>query len=160
MSEPEDWRVRLEPAITPAFRLWWRFARGVTLGVRALVTDEAGRVLLVRHTYRKGWYLPGGGVEHGESALAAVVREAREEAGVEALAQPALIGFYANHAAFKNDHVALYRFSEWRACAPHNNGEIAEAGFFARDALPSGATRGTLRRLAEHFDGLPHSAHW
>ncbi|MGE3143595.1 MAG: NUDIX domain-containing protein [Hyphomonadaceae bacterium] len=160
MNEKPPWRVRLEPAITPAFRAWWRLTRGTTLGVRALAFDEEGRVLLIRHTYRAGWFLPGGGVESGESAPDAAARELAEEGGLEALAPPRLVGFYANHAAFKNDHVALYRFEAWRPCPPLANGEIAERGFFARDALPKGVTRGTLRRLAEAFDGIAPSAHW
>ncbi len=155
-----DWRIRLSPVLTPVFRAWWRFRRPATLGVRALICDDAGRVLLVRHTYSKGWHLPGGGVERGETALDAVSREAAEEAGVEATAPPALIGFYANHANFPNDHIALYRFSAWRACAPKAGGEIAERGFFARDALPAETTPGTRRRLAEVFGGAPTSAHW
>ncbi len=43
------------------------FTRGMTLGVRAACFDEQGRIFLVRHTYVPGWYLPGGGVEHGET---------------------------------------------------------------------------------------------
>jgi ADP-ribose pyrophosphatase YjhB (NUDIX family) len=155
-----SWRIALEPAATPLFRLWWKARRGTTLGVRALATDGEGRVLLVRHTYRHGWFLPGGGVESGETAHEALVRELAEEGGVEALSAPVLIGFYANHAAFKNDHVVLYRVEEWRACAPRENGEIAERGFFAREALPEGVSRGTLRRLAEAFDGAAISATW
>ncbi|MEM9842987.1 MAG: NUDIX domain-containing protein, partial [Pseudomonadota bacterium] len=37
----------------------------MTLGVRAIVENAEGQVLLVRHTYTPGLYLPGGGVERG-----------------------------------------------------------------------------------------------
>ena len=155
-----DWRIRIAPLLTPVFRAWWRLRRPTTLGVRALICDDAGRVLLVRHTYAKGWHLPGGGVERGETAPEAIAREAAEEAGVEAIAAPVLIGFYANHANFPNDHIALYRFDRWRACSPKATGEIAERGFFARDALPEETTPGARRRLAEAFEHAPISPHW
>ena len=154
-----SWRIRLEPVITPIFRAWWRLRRPMTLGVRGLACDENGRVLLVRHTYADGWHLPGGGVERGESAWTAALRELAEEGGVEAL-ELRLIGFYSNHAKFRNDHIALYRAETWRACATRENGEIAERGFFARDALPDGVTPATRRRLAEVFDGAPPSDVW
>lgn len=155
-----DWRIRFSPMLTPMLRAWWRFRRPATLGVRALICDEAGRVLLVRHGYAHGWHLPGGGVERGETAIDAIVREAAEEGGVMATAQPVLIGFYANHANFPNDHIALYRFGAWRECQPTGGNEIAERGFFARTELPEGATPGTRRRLAEAFDGAAASANW
>lgn len=132
----------------------------MTLGVRGIVADAEGRVLLVRHTYSKGWHLPGGGVERGESAQEAVRREVAEEGGVEAEAPPTLIGFYSNHTNFSGDHIALYRFDRWRPCPPMENGEIAERGFFALDALPVDTTKGTRRRLAEMYDGAQRSAHW
>lgn len=154
-----NWRLRLAPVITPFFRAWWRFRRPMTLGVRALVCDEQQRVLLIRHTYTDGWHLPGGGVDHGESARAAALRELAEEAGVEAQ-DLHLVGFYSNHVRFKHDHVALYRAGAWRSCPPHDNGEIAERGFFALDALPEGVTGGTRRRLAEVFEGAPMSDQW
>jgi len=154
-----DWRLRFEPMLTPVFRSWWRLRRGITLGVRAMAFDPAGRVLLVRHTYSKGWHLPGGGVEHGEIAAEAMLRELAEEGGVEAT-ELELFGCYANHANFPNDHILVYRAAAWRACAPAAEGEIAERGFFAREALPDGVTGGTLRRLAEALDGAPRSASW
>jgi ADP-ribose pyrophosphatase YjhB (NUDIX family) len=130
----------------------------MTLGVRGLVCDEKRRVLLVRHTYADGWHLPGGGVDHGESARSAALRELAEEGGVEAQAL-SLVGFYANP-HFKHDHIALYRADDWRPCPPHENGEIAERGFFEPQALPDGVTPGTRRRLAEMFEGAPPSDEW
>jgi 8-oxo-dGTP pyrophosphatase MutT (NUDIX family) len=154
------WRLLLAPVLTPAFRAWWRVRRSMTLGVRALVRDETGRVLLVRHSYTPGWHFPGGGVERGETALEALARELAEEAGVAADAAPVLLGFYANHANFANDHIALYRVDCWRACAHAPTGEIVERGFFALDALPEGVSAATRRRLAEVFENAPPSATW
>ena len=62
-----SWRNTLEPFARPLFFWWSRLTRAKTLGVRVLVQAEAGRVLLVRHTYLDGWYLPGGGVDGGET---------------------------------------------------------------------------------------------
>ena len=132
----------------------------MTLGVRGLALDEHGRVLLVRHTYTQGWHFPGGGVEHGETALDAIVCEMAEEGGLVAAQAPLLLGLYANHTNFPNDHIALYRFNHWRACAPVSQGEIAERGFFAWDAPPDETTPGTRRRLAEIFQGAQISPTW
>lgn len=154
------WRIRLEPYVSPVFRAWWRFRRGMTLGVRALACDDAGRVLLVRHTYAAGWHFPGGGVEHGESALEAAVRELAEEGGVAPIEPPTLIGLFANHASFPNDHIALFRVRAWRPCPTNSHGEIAARGFFALDALPPDTSKGARRRLAEVFEGAPISANW
>jgi 8-oxo-dGTP diphosphatase len=48
----------------------------------ALLVDDLGRVLLVKPTYKDGWFLPGGVIEEGESPLAACVRECEEELGL------------------------------------------------------------------------------
>ncbi|WP_395105723.1 NUDIX domain-containing protein [Actinomadura sp. SCN-SB] len=48
----------------------------------ALLLDDLGQVLLVKPTYKQGWFLPGGVIEDGESPLAACVRECEEELGL------------------------------------------------------------------------------
>jgi len=48
----------------------------------ALIRDAAGRVLLVKPTYKDGWDIPGGYVEPGESPRQACIREVREELGI------------------------------------------------------------------------------
>ena len=144
------------------FQRWFRATRCLTLGVRVLVRDEAGRVLLVRHTYMPGWALPGGGVEKLESAEQTVRHELLDEAGIRVLQRPRLFGIYANHAWFPNDHVLLYLLAPGDyAQEPWRPGrEIAEKGFFAPDSLPAETTAGTRRRLREVLEGLPPAECW
>lgn len=62
----------------------------------AVVTDEQGRVLLQRRGDVDGWGFPGGGMELGESAEEAVIREVREETGLEVRVEQ-LIGVYTKY---------------------------------------------------------------
>jgi len=142
------WRRRLWPFVRPLFRLNFRLRRSMTLGVRAVVFDDEGRVLLVEHTYLHGWHLPGGGVERGESAEEAVERELREEGGVRLTAPPQLIGIDTDHAAFPGDHVLLYRAQSWKACASDSEGEILRVDWFSPTDLPQNVTPKTARRIA------------
>lgn len=57
----------------------------VTPCVGAVITDGAGRLLLIRRGHEPGkglWSIPGGRIEPGESDAAALVREVREETGL------------------------------------------------------------------------------
>ncbi|MCB8821624.1 NUDIX domain-containing protein [Microvirga rosea] len=140
---------------------YWRFARGMTLGVRAAVIDGENRVFLIRHTYVPGWYLPGGGVETGEPILEALERELVEEACIVLTGSPQLHGVFFNHQASPRDHVALYVVREFAVTGPKlPDREIAEAGFFPIDHLPEGVTKATRKRLAEIVHGEPISARW
>src|SRR5689334_8079799 len=101
-------RRACEPAIRRVLHLYWRFARGLTLGVRAVVIDSAGRVFLVKHSYVAGWHLPGGGVETGETVAEALARELAEEGGIVARTPPTLHGIFFNARVSRRDHVAVY----------------------------------------------------
>jgi mutator protein MutT len=60
----------------------------------ALIQNNAREYLLVKHAYDSRWYsAPGGGVEAGESPQTAVIRELREELGVE-ITLEYLVGIY------------------------------------------------------------------
>ncbi|MDB5460520.1 MAG: hydrolase [Caulobacteraceae bacterium] len=122
--------------------------RSVTLGVRGVVTDHDGRVLLVEHTYLHGWHLPGGGVDPGEGAQEALARELQEEGGVR-LTEPARLVSLTTGEEFRGDHVALYRAGGWEPCAAANQGEILRTGWFAPDVLPPKTTVRTLARIEE-----------
>src|ERR1700719_5290360 len=89
-------RQAFEPSIRRAFHLYWRWARGVTLGVRGLVIDKDQRIFLVTHTYAPGWQLPGGGVEPGETMAEALARGLLEEGKLETLAPPGVHGLFLN----------------------------------------------------------------
>ena len=133
----------------------------MTLGVRAAAFDEQGRVFLVRHSYVRGWHFPGGGVERGETALDALVRELNEEGNIVVEEEPQLFGLYLNSRVSARDHVAFFILRRFRQSAPRGaDAEIVETGFFAPDALPQGASRATRSRLAEILDGAKISGIW
>lgn len=156
-----NFRRSLEPAIRRILHTYWRFARGMTLGVRAVVIDPQGRVLLVKHSYVSGWHLPGGGVETGETVHAALARELLEEGGIIALEAPVLHGVFFNGRVSRRDHVALFVIRAFRQeGGPRNPREIVDFGFFAPDALPPDTTRGTRARLNEVLKGVPISERW
>lgn len=137
------------------FQMVFRLTRSLTMGVRGVVINQAGEVLLIRHTYTPGWHFPGGGVEKGETAELALSRELIEEAGIRMTGQPELFGIYSNHQNFPNDHVLLYLIRDWEQAEATSHGEIAELGFFPLDALPDGITQGTKQRLMEVFGTDP-----
>src|SRR5664279_4522436 len=131
-------RKRFEPALRQMFHLYWRFARGMTLGVRAVVLDRDNRVFLVKHSYVAGWHLPGGGVEVGESFGDALRRELSEEGRIELSAEPALHGVYFNSHVSRRDHVAVYLVRHFRQDRlPEPNREIVACSFFDAAALPA-----------------------
>jgi ADP-ribose pyrophosphatase YjhB (NUDIX family) len=117
-------------------------------------------VVLVRHTYVSGLYLPGGGVERGESAETALARELAEEAGIGLAGAPRLWGVYSNERHHRGDHVLVYRIAEWRECAPDSAGEIAETLWADPLDPPADITPGTRRRLAEIYGGQAPQSDW
>lgn len=154
-------RTRFEPALRRLFHVYWRFARGMTLGVRAVVLDGQNRVFLVKHSYVSGWHLPGGGVETGETLRDALRRELAEEGRIELQEEPALLGIYLNSHVSRRDHVAVYLVRQFRQDrSPVPNREIIDTGFFPTDALPPDTTTGTRLRISEVIENNPQIQTW
>jgi 8-oxo-dGTP pyrophosphatase MutT (NUDIX family) len=157
----ETVRRAAEPVLRRLLHFYWRFARAMTLGVRALVIDGRGRIFLVKHSYIVGWHLPGGGVEAAETLLEALARELREEGNIELTGPPRLHGMFFNKRVSRRDHVALFVVREFRQSAmPKPNREIIAHGYFALDALPNDTSAATRARIAEVLGGAPVSALW
>lgn len=72
-------------------------ALGVRSSVSAAIFDRRGRLLLQQRSDGGQWGLPGGSVEIGESVHDAVIREVREETGLQ-VAVRRLVGVYSDPA--------------------------------------------------------------
>ncbi|KHK90007.1 NUDIX domain-containing protein [Novosphingobium malaysiense] len=122
-----------------ARRCFWKLRRPTVCGVRVLAIDPQGHVLLVRHSYGPGkWMPPGGGLRSGEAPLPAAARELREETGcVLETAQEVTMLVENLYGARNEVHVIVGRTSG----PPRPDArEIVDAGFFALDALPERMT--------------------
>ena len=134
------------PAHRTALRLahrirlrWWRLRKPRLTGCRVLAIDSEARVLLVRHSYGSGyWMPPGGGMAQGEDAVDAARRELLEETGcrLEWAARLDLVEEQL-HGAGNSVHVVAGLTLD----APRpDRREIVEAAFFALHALPEPMT--------------------
>jgi 8-oxo-dGTP diphosphatase len=114
--------------------------RRPVVGIAAAARTEDGRWLLVRRTDTGEWALPGGTLEWGETLRTAIVRELREEAGVDEVTLGELSGVYslpARDARFHAVTIVVKATVSEPSREPENPVEIAEVGLFTDDALPS-----------------------
>lgn len=130
-----------------------------TVGVRALVINSESKVLLVKHTYLPEWHFPGGGVDQGETAVDAVIRELKEETGVVVHEKPQIFGVYFHQVKGVNDYPILYVLKKFSQ-EDFNSNEIAEAKWFSLKDLPEDTSQSTLSRLQEFFENKDQSPFW
>lgn len=104
-------------------------------GVFAVIFDDQGRILCVRHNYGDGrWSLPGGGLEDGETVVEALKREVREETGLD-VEPDRVIASYSGPEPGRQSLVIRCKVTGGELIA--SNGEIAEVRFFGQDQLPA-----------------------
>jgi len=129
------------------------------LGVRAFLENRDGKIVLVRHSYRSGWYLPGGGVRRHETPERAASREAEEEAGLTSSTPPEFFGLYTQPVGMVRNVVAVYRLREVELDFQRSL-EVREPIWTDPMLPPDGTSDGTLRRLAEFTGKAAKSSHW
>lgn len=136
-----------------ALQGWWLVRRPHTSGVK-VVLRRGEDVLLVRHTYgrRAEWDLPGGFIHDDEVPQDAVLRELEEEVGVRAQ-RPVTLGAILLRSSGRRDTVHFFAADVDADAAPIDvdAGEIAQARWFPRDALPEATTLYTRRMVARAY---------
>ena len=139
-------------------RLVWLLSPKYTVGVVGLVRDGEGRVLLLRHTYRRGkpWGVPGGGLQPGETLEECLCRELFEETGMRVEIRRLLsAGAHTDRKLVDMIFDCNPLPGESLACFKPN-AEIAEARFFHPHEFPDGlpeSIRGLIKIAMRQADG-------
>ena len=138
--------------------------RLILVGASAVIHDDLGRVLLV-HGHDSGqWALPAGLMEVDESIADTVVREVKEETGLE-VRPLRLVGLYTdptfqNMIYLKGDMVqvvnAAFECQVVGGALEADGAETIDAAFFAEDELPP-LERGHLQRLRDAASHQPEA---
>lgn len=96
--------------------------------VAGYVTDATGKVLMIKSP-RRGWEFPGGMVEPGEDLQTALIREIREEGGVD-VRITGFVGIYKN---LVTDSVNIDFRCEYVSGELSTSDESPEVGWFTPD---------------------------
>jgi ADP-ribose pyrophosphatase YjhB (NUDIX family) len=128
------------------------------LDVRALILDDAGRLLLVQERSDGLWTLPGGWCDIGDSPAGAVVREVSEETGLECRAVQLLALFdklkHPHPPQLPHAHKAFFLCEVTGGSLLTETDETQGAAYFPIDALPElsrhRVVESQLRSLHDH----------
>ena len=137
-----------------------KLLRWKTKGVKVMLFNADGELLLIRNTYGRShlFVFPGGGIKRGETPDAAALRELQEEVGI-ACEEMRLLSVHRNEAEGQRDTIHL--FEAVTIATPVADGvEVEEARFFALDLLPDNVSAATLRRIAEYRGERSASGDW
>lgn len=123
----------------------------------AIVTDEQGRILLIKRRDNTLWALPGGGHDIGETIAATAVREVKEETGLD-VEITGLIGVYTNprHVVAFTDGEVRQQFSlsfatkvlSGELAIDHESTDIA---WIHPDDIPTLDMHPSMRLRIEHY---------
>jgi 8-oxo-dGTP pyrophosphatase MutT (NUDIX family) len=130
----------------------------VDLGVIAFV-EQGSRIVLVRHSYKSGWMLPGGAVGWGEPPAEAILRELKEEIGLTHAATPQVFGLYTRRMGLATNLIALYRVRE-AVFVFKPSFEVRAIRLADPAAPPEGTSPATRRRFLELMGETSQAVHW
>ena len=115
----------------------------ITPGANAVVQDDNGRVLLIRRRDNLKWALPGGGMELEQSVYDCLVREVREETGLDVISATLFAIYsgarFAGRDMWDNDNQPIFfwfRIDEWSGMLATETDETVDARFFPAGQVP------------------------
>jgi len=126
--------------------------RNPFLTVDAIIETEGGIVLIKRKNPPPGWAIPGGFVDYGETLEDAVVRESKEETGLDIK----IIRQFHTYSDPKRDprhHTVTTIFIASATGTPVAADDAKEAGVFTRDNLPADLAFDHRQVLEDYFSG-------
>lgn len=126
--------------------------RNPFLTVDAIIEINGGIVLINRKNPPPGWAIPGGFVDYGETLEDAVIREAKEETGLDIK----IIRQFHTYSDPKRDprhHTVTTIFIASAAGTPVAADDAKEAGVFTRDTLPADLAFDHRQVLEDYFSG-------
>jgi ADP-ribose pyrophosphatase YjhB (NUDIX family) len=132
-------------------------ANSLVPAASAVVVDQNGRILLHRRSDNELWSVPGGAMEVGERIADTVVREVKEETGLE-VEPERVVGIYSNpqHVVEYGDGEVRQQFSVCFACRVVG-GELAvsdeslEVGFFTPGEIEGMPVQESIRLRIGHY---------
>ncbi len=138
----------------------WRVVRPRTRGVKVMLFNASGELLLIRNSYGRSdqFILPGGGIRPWEDPAAAAAREIREEVGL-AVTCLKPVSIHVSRAEGKRDTIHLFAGSA-DTDLRLDGFEVEEARFFALHDLPASTSLATLRRVEEYRGNRPNDGSW
>lgn len=134
--------------------------------VNVVVTDDEGRILMIKRTDNGNWAVPGGAIDLGESLVGAAVRETVEETGITCEIT-GIVGIYTDpkHLVHytSNDEVrqefSIVLTARPTAGEPTPSSESSEVHWVHPDALHGLTMHNSMRmRIMDYLkgDGTPH----
>jgi ADP-ribose pyrophosphatase YjhB (NUDIX family) len=123
----------------------------------AIITDDAGHLLLAKRTDNQLWTIPGGTMEPGETIAETAVREVKEETGID-VEIVSLVGIYTNprHVVEYSDGEVRQQFSVCFVCR-RLGGELAtsdetsEVRYFSPAEIERMEIHPSIRLRIQHF---------
>ncbi len=126
--------------------------RNPLLTVDAIIEVQGGIVLIKRENPPPGWAIPGGFVDYGETIEAAVVREMKEETGLD-ITDVRQFHTYSDPARDPRHHTVSTVFIASASGTPVADDDAMEAAIFTRDNLPEDIAFDHRQILDDYFDG-------
>ena len=118
--------------------------------VDIIIEVEGGIVLIERKNPPRGWAIPGGFVDYGETVEAAAVREAKEETSLD-VKLTRLLGVYSDPLRDPRSHTISTVFVATAAGLPVAADDAAESGVFTEETLPENIVFDHREILRDYF---------